>query len=303
MVPSELLVFGGSASRGLASKLAKELGAEPARAELKRFPDGECYVRLVDDVSGKVVAIVQSMALKPNEYLVEYLLMSETARDLGAEKVVGVIPYLPYARQDARFNPGEALSVKVVAGLLEKAGTELVITVDGHFHRVKNLRDLSRVESVNLTAAPLLARAAVERFGLRDPVVFGPDEESEPMAKAAAEAIGAEYSVLVKKRITATEVEVKPAREVEVRGDALIVDDIISTGGTVAEAAKVLRSLGAKRVFAACTHALLVGNAEERMAAAGVAGVIATDAVEGPRSVVSVAPLVARALKERLKLA
>ena len=271
----------------------------PVRVE--HFPDGEIYVRVMNDIKGATVYFIQSMALQPNNYLMEYLLIMDSLKSLGAEKIVGVIPYLPYARQDARFNVGEALSLEVVARLIEESGTEGLITIDMHLHRLRDASEVFKIPVVNLSAAPLLARYIMENYELSDPVVIGPDEEAERWAQEGARAIGVEYDVLEKVRKSATEVVIQPKKLDVVGKDVILLDDIISTGGTMVEAVRFLKEAGARKIIAACTHPLLVRRALERILSEGAIDVVGTDTVMSVASKVSVAPLVVEGIRRLSK--
>ncbi|HXZ90171.1 MAG TPA: ribose-phosphate diphosphokinase, partial [Candidatus Dormibacteraeota bacterium] len=131
-----MIVIGGPTSESLASRVANELGLVAGKLEVRRFPDGEKYLRVLSDVQGKNVAIIQSIHHTPDELLFEYLLLADTVKDLGARKVTAFIPYFAYARQDERFKPGEALSFRTVTKLIECVGTDEVYTIDMHQHRV-----------------------------------------------------------------------------------------------------------------------------------------------------------------------
>ncbi|RLF00406.1 MAG: ribose-phosphate pyrophosphokinase, partial [Thermoprotei archaeon] len=245
------------------------------------------------------VFVVQSMGHKPDEYLMEYFLLVETLKDLGAEKVIGIIPYFAYARQDQRFKPGEALSIKTVSRLIEFVGTDKLYTIDCHRHRVKETEfsQIIKIPVEDLSAMPLLADYVKNNYSLENPVVIGPDAEAYEWARKAAEVLGCDYDVLEKKRITEREVVIRPC-EINVSGrDVLIVDDIISTGGTMVEAIKVLKRERARRIIVACTHPLLVEDALAKIYSTGVFDVIGTDTVWSPVSVVSVAPLIATVIK------
>ena len=297
-----LAVLGGSSAKPLAFKIAKDLGVEFINVETRKFPDGEKYVRILGDVEGKNVVVVQSMYHRPDEYLLEYFLMVDALKDLGAKKVIGVIPYFAYARQDQRFKPGEAISLKTVSKLIEKAGTDELYVIDVHRHRVEEA-EFSRLVNIPvyyLTAMPELAKYAVEHFNLDNPVVIGPDVEAKFWAKIAAETIGAEYDYLEKQRISDREVVIKP-KKLNVKGrEVLIVDDIVSTGGTMVRAIEVIKREGAKRIIAACTHPVLVEDALTKILMAGAEALIGTDTIPSPVSVVSVAPIIARNIREKL---
>lgn len=291
------IILGGSSAQVLAIKIGRLLKASVLLPEIKRFPDGEKYVRITGDVNGKTVAVIQSFYHQPDEFLIEYFLMVDTLKDLGAKRVLGVVPYFAYARQDERFKPGEAVSFKIVTKLIEEVGTDEIYTVDTHLHRVEQLSEIFRIPAHNLTAVPLLAQYIKKNFELTNPIVIGPDEEAEQWAKVAAKELEAEYDVLEKERLGPSEVRIK-TRELDVKNrDVVIVDDIISTGGTMVEAIKMLREHGAKNIIAACTHPILVQNALTKIYQAGALAVIGTDTVPSSISFVSVAPVMAEALR------
>jgi len=292
-----LKIIGGSGGRLLTALVAQELGLKASKVEIKRFPDGEKYIRIDDDVSGEDVAIIQSMHHEPDNFLFEYFLLCDTVRDLGAKRVIGVLPYFAYARQDSRFNPGEAVSFRTVTKLIEDVGTTELFSIDMHQHRVGRVSELLRIPVYNLTAAPLLAEYVKANMQLEKPVVIGPDEESEQWASAAAKVIGADHDILQKKRLGAEKVEIT-ARSLNVRGrDVLIMDDIISTGGTIVEATKILKGQGARRVLVACTHPILAQDALPKIYESGAEVVVGTNTVPSPVSYVSVAPLIAGAIR------
>jgi len=292
------LIIAGSPSKTLAIKVSRLTGIPYFIPELKKFPDGEKYVRIDTNFEGKEVAVIQSMALKPDEYLIEYFLMVKTLRDLGAKKIVGIIPYFAYARQDERFKPGEAISFEYISNLIESVGTDELYTIDTHMHRVTDFSKVFSKKHQNLTAVPLLTDYFTKNYSLNKPVVIGPDAEAIQWAKVAAEILNTDYDVLEKQRLSGSEVEIK-TREVDVKDrDVFIVDDIISTGGTIIEAMKVLKKNGAKRIVAACTHPILVMDALPRLYDNGIYAVFGTDTVPSPISYVSVAPLIADAIKK-----
>jgi len=293
------IIVSGSSARALALKVSKLSGVDYVEVQTKKFPDNEKYVRILGDVEGKTVFVIQSMGRAPDEYLLEYFLLVDALKDLGAKKVIGLIPYFAYARQDQRFKPGEALSIKTVSRLIEFVGTDKLYTIDCHRHRVKEaeFRELVKIPVVDLSAMPLLAEYIKKNYELENPIVMGPDAEAIEWARKAAEVFNCEYDVLEKKRISEREVEIKP-RKLDVNGrDVVIVDDIISTGGTMVEAIKVIKKEGARKVIVACTHPILVEDALAKIYATGVFDVIGTDTVPSPISVVSVAPLLAEVVK------
>ena len=292
-----MIIFGGSSCENLAEIVAGELGLKSGKVEIKRFPDGEKYIRVLSDVKDQHVFVIQSMHHTPDDFLFEYFLLVDALKDLGAKKVTSFIPYFAYARQDERFKPGEALSFKTVSRLIENVGTDEIFTIDMHQHRVLRSSDVFRIPSHNLSAMPLLANYVRKEGRLQNPLVIGPDSEAEQWAKLASETLGTDYDVFEKKRFAADKVEIRPRRATAKGRDILIVDDIISTGGTIIEASKILHSQGANQIEVACTHPILATDALSRIRGAGVLNVIGTDTVPGPISYVSVAPLIAEHIR------
>jgi ribose-phosphate pyrophosphokinase len=297
-----MIIIGGSASTDLAGKVAKELGQKPGQIEIKRFPDGEKYIRVHEEVKGQDVALIQSLYRTPDDYIFEYLLIADTLRDMGANRIIGVAPYLAYARQDSRFYPGEALSSAAVAKFFESVGTTSVLTVDCHLHRLGDVSKVFKVPAQNLSAMPLLGTYAREKLKPKKPIVVGPDEEADQWAGTVAKELDAEHTAFTKRRIrregeTESKLEMDTG-SVELKGrDVVFADDIISTGGTIVQAARAAKKKGARRMFVLCTHPVLADAALRRVKAAGVLKVIGTDTIPSPISTVSVAPVIAAALK------
>jgi ribose-phosphate pyrophosphokinase len=297
-----MIILGGSASTGLADKVAKRLGQEPGRIEIKRFPDGEKYIRIHDDVKGQDVALIQSLYRTPDDYVFEYLLIADTLRDMGARSIIGVTPYLAYARQDSRFYPGEALSSAALAKLFESVGTTSVLTIDCHLHRLGDVSKVFKVPARNLSAMPLLGEYARENLRPKNPIVVGPDEEADQWAGTVAKELDAEHTAFTKRRIrkegeTESKLEMDTG-DVDLKGrDVVFADDIISTGGTIIQAARACKKKGARRMFVLCTHPVLADAALKRVKAAGIVKVVGTDTIPSPISTVSVAPVIAAALK------
>ena len=287
-----MIVIAGSASPKLAARVAEALECPLTKPELKRFPDGELYVRVGADLEGEHAVIVQSTRYPQNDNLIELSLLLDATKDLGAKRVTAVVPYLAYSRQDKRFKPGEAISIRTVCKLLERAGADDFFTVD--LHQDEIIRNFS-IPAHNLTAMPLLGRY-IAGLELRDPIILGADQGSLERARRVAAESVADYDYLEKKRITSKRVVIRPKRLEVSKRDIVVIDDIISTGGTIIEAAKMLKRQGARKIISACTHGVFAGNALQKILAAKVKQVIATDTIESRASVVSSAPVIVDAI-------
>ncbi|RLI83972.1 ribose-phosphate pyrophosphokinase [Archaeoglobales archaeon] len=278
------------ASQGiLAYPISRKTGIQLGYAELEKLPDGEKYVRIPENVEGKEIYIVNSFAHIPDELIIETLFLVDTFKELGAKKVIGIFPYFPYSRLMRRFIRGEAAKLKSVAKLFKVAGLDKMYVVD--FHQ-RNFDEIFDFEVVDITAMHLLAEYAKENFILESPFVVGADEVAEYWAKIVAEELNAEYSLMRKIRIDAENVIVDSVPDEVVGKDVMIVDDIISTGGTVVQAVKALKAAGARRIYAACTHPALSNAALKMICHAGIDGIVGTDTVLSPISHVSVAGLI-----------
>ncbi|RLI09612.1 ribose-phosphate pyrophosphokinase [Candidatus Bathyarchaeota archaeon] len=294
-----MIIIPGPASRGLGERIAAKLGVDAHPVEHRVFPDGESYIRLTAPVEGEAAVIVQTTSPPQDARLMQLFMMAATAADLGAESVVCVVPYLAYARQDKRFLDGEALSLDVVLKLLEDAGADVLIVIDAH--NADSLRRVQRRHGIrveNLSAIPLLAEHLRERsYG--GAYSLAPDEGAVHLAEMGGKVLGGTSDFFVKRRDRRTgEIEMV-VKDLDIRGrDAVVFDDIISSGGTMARAVEGLKRQGAERVAAACTHGLFMGDAEKRIREAGADLIVATDTVESKFSAVSVARIIAERLKE-----
>lgn len=275
-----------------AARLAEAAGLGCHPVERHRFPDGELRLRLPSALPAHVV-LLRGLH-DPNEKLVELLLAASTARTLGAQQITLVAPYLGYMRQDIAFHPGEAVSQRIVGGFL--AGLfDAVLTVDPHLHRIARLDEAIAVaHAVSLSAAPLLAELAVARRGR--PLLVGPDAESAQWVESAATAFGLDHAVCTKVRRGDHDVDIRLPDADFAGRPVVLIDDIASTGRTVALAARQLLAAGAVSVDLAVTHALFAADALEVVRAAGVDEVWSTDCVPHVSNAVSVAPMLAQAL-------
>lgn len=292
---SVLLYFEDETDAAL--RLAHVTGLTPMAIERHFFPDGELKLRLPTALPGRVV-ILRSLA-QPNEKLIELLLAARTARELSAQHLTLVAPYLAYMRQDMAFQTGEAVSQRIIGPFLASL-FDAIVTVDPHLHRTATLAEAVPVRQTRvLSGAPLLGEWIARQ---RDrPLLMGPDGESTQWVAQAAAHHGLDHAVCQKVRHgdKAVDIVLPP---VPVRGRAVVLlDDVASSGRTVARAAQLLCAAGAASVDVAVTHALFAGDALQVIQAAGVAHVWSTDCIAHPSNVVSVAPLLAAALQSLLE--
>ena len=294
-----VLIVGGPAANGVDEKLAEITRYRLVKIIHKVFPDGESYVRYPVPVEGEEVVIVQSLYAPQDKHFLELLLMIDAALDLGAERVIAVVPYLAYSRQDRMFLEGEAVSVRTILKTLRNLGTYAFITVD--IHKEYSLKHFGE-RAYNVTAMEEIAKHIKKQFpDLENPLVLSPDKGAIIHASRVAKVLNSEYDYLEKERDRVTgEIRVKP-KELSVNGrDVIIVDDIISTGGTIALAATSVLKQGARRVIVGCAHPLLIGNAREKLRKASVNYLVATDTIPSEYSKVTVAPVIAKLLKKIL---
>ncbi|MEM1532451.1 MAG: ribose-phosphate pyrophosphokinase [Desulfurococcaceae archaeon] len=289
----ELLVLGGSNGEHLAIELSSIGAFELGSLEVRKFPDGETYVRVLTKVDGRTVVYINSLQRNVNEAVFETILTIDALRDLGAKEVIAVIPYMSYARQDARFNPGEAISIHTLAKMFKAVKIDHLITIDMHLHRISNPSDLFGANFHNITGVRELAKYFERTHDIENTVVIGPDEEAEQWAKVMSKELnGLEYAVLKKTRITAEKVVIETGG-VNVAGkNVIIVDDIISTGGTIIEAVKALKELGAREIMVGAVHPLLIGDAYNRLLRLRLKDLVGTNTILSPISKVSVAPAI-----------
>jgi ribose-phosphate pyrophosphokinase len=280
--------------RASAAQIAAAAGLALAGIERHRFPDGELKLQLPAVLPERVI-LLRTLD-HPNEKLIELLLAARTARALGARHLTLVAPYLAYMRQDIAFAPGEAVSQRIVGRFLAEL-FDAVITVDPHLHRVATLQEAVPVaQAVVLSGAPLLAELIARRRP--DALLLGPDEEAAQWVAQAAARHGFAHAVCRKLRHGDRDVEIElPA--IELAGRAVVLlDDVASSGHTLARAAQLLRAAGATSVDVAVTHALLAGDALDVIHAAGVGEFWSTDCIAHPSNAVSMASAIAAALSE-----
>jgi ribose-phosphate pyrophosphokinase len=292
-IPDRVLGFEDSAAP--AAALARSLGAAYETIEVHYFPDSECRVR----IHGRArTPVVYRPLHVPNSKLIEILLAASALRDAGAADICLVAPYLPYMRQDIAFRPGEAISQKVVGGLLANAFDRFV-AVDPHLHRTSRLSDVfGGKPALALSGASAMVAHLRARTFPAGTLVLGPDEESAPLIGAVAKTLGLSAAVAAKIRAGDREVAITlpPGLDVSQRS-VIIVDDMITSGTTIATLARVLRDRGAASVEAYATHALFDDGAAKALSAAGVRRVVSCDGIPHPSNDMPLAGLIIEGLK------
>ena len=274
----KLLVFSGNANTALAKRVCARLELPLGDAAVKRFPDGEIDVKINDDVRNGDVFLVQPTCPPVNDSLMELLLLVDTFRRASASRVTAVIPYFGYARKDRKDEGRVPISAKLVANLITRAGVDRVLCLDLHAPQIQGFFD---IPVDHLYASPVTVGhfRAAELADIRDGCVVAPDVGGIKQARAYAKMLGLSLAIVDKRRISPDQ-----AKAVHVIGDVegmrcILVDDMISTGGTISEAATALREHGAKQVHVCATHAVFCGPAKSRLEAAAVDSIVVTDTI------------------------
>ncbi|WP_338601876.1 ribose-phosphate pyrophosphokinase [Sulfolobus tengchongensis] len=272
-----MIIIGGTATNGIDESLSKILSIPLVKVENKIFPDGESYIRVPLSIRGEDVLLVQTTDYPQDKHLIELFLIAETIKDLGARKLTAIVPYLAYSRQDRRFKDGEAVSIKTILHILGEVGVDSLVVVEPH-----KPEELSYFKGELKIIHPYHQISKKIKELTSNPFILAPDRGALERARKIAEEIGAPYSYIEKERDRNTgEVRIKEAPNVSLKDkDVVIIDDIISTGGTISQASKLAYSLGAKSVIAVGIHLLLVGDAKERLREAGVKTLIGTNTVK-----------------------
>ncbi len=289
-----MYVIGGTASTSLAERVSRELGNAPFGIPFrKRFPDGEMYLRIGGRLGGEDVVVVQST--RSDEDLLELFLLEDAAREAGARRLIVVVPYFGYARQDRPFFPGEPVSARALCKHVELEA-DAVVTVD--LHSSATLKEFQK-PAFEVSGTNAIARLLRER---PCDLLVSPDRGGVERVRRMAERLEKPWVGLEKKRIDAEHVELSLPATLPIRLEGkhvVILDDVISTGGTIVEAARLLRRERVGAVTAACTHGLFLRDAFERIKV-GVDGVVTTDTLDSPAEKASVAPDIGQVLREYL---
>jgi len=288
---TQYTVIGGKASEALAKNLAKKLKANYLRSELKVFADGESKITLISKPKKSKIVVVQSTYPPVDSNLFQALSLIFKAKQYSPY-VIAVIPYMGYARQDREFLPGEVITIKVISKMFKAAGASKIIVVDVHS---KIALSQFKIPSKNVSAIPQLV-SYFKKLKLKDPLVVSPDQGGANRAKQFARLFGTKYFALNKQRNKKTgKVQIKSTNLEEViESDLILVDDMISTGGSIIKATEFLKKQKCRRIFVACTHGLLRGDAEKKIKKAGVTRIVSSNTIPGKTAVVDVSGLIAK---------
>lgn len=300
-MPQELRVFSGNSNGGLAREICEYIGIPLGDATVSTFGDGEIRIELNENVRGTDVFIIQSTCAPVNNHLMELLIMMDALKRASARRITAVLPYYGYARQDRKVQPRAPISAKLVADLITTAGANRVLTVDLHAGQIQGFFN---IPVDNLFATPVLLDY-IRKRNFKNLVVVSPDAGGVERARAFAKRLKASLAIIDKRREGPNVSEIMNIIG-EVKGrDTLLLDDIIDTAGTVAQAAAAIKDAGALRVYAGCTHAVLSGPALDRINNSAIEEVIVTNTIpiDGKDErckkikVLSVAPLLGEAIK------
>ncbi|MHA1409483.1 MAG: ribose-phosphate diphosphokinase [Candidatus Odinarchaeia archaeon] len=286
-----MIVIPGPASQLLGIKVAREIKAKTINVSFKDFPDGETYIRLEGNVKNEDVLLINSTYYPQNKNIIQLFYLIDALKEMKPSKLRVVIPYFAYARQDKIFKEGEALSIKVLEKIIENLGADEIYTIDIH---APHVLEYFNIKAKDLTAMTLFGEY-FKSLKLNNPLVIAPDDGAIHRAETVSSILNSEYVSFDKFRDRDTGEISMEYKEIDVKNrDIIIVDDIISTGGTMIKAIQMVKKQGANKVYAAATHALLLGSAKSRILSAGANDIIGTDTVPSEISKISVAPLIAQ---------
>ena len=285
-------VIAGNSSRDLAKRIARRLKAPYIEAQTKIFPDGESKITFSSIPKKSIILVVQSTYPPVDTNLLQTLAIISQARK-ASSKIYAIIPYMGYARQDRQFLSGEVVTMSIVAKMLQAAGAKKVIVVDIHS---KTALNHFKIPTVNVSAIPELAKY-FKKLKIKKPFVVSPDTGGSSRAKKFAGLLNTDFITLKKSRNRNTgKVQIQSSK-VDVHGrDLIVIDDIISTGGSIIKATQFLKKQKCKRVFVACTHGLFVGDAERKIKKAGVSKIISTNTIPRSTSKVDMAGVIAKSI-------
>ncbi|MDC4214095.1 MAG: ribose-phosphate pyrophosphokinase, partial [Candidatus Nitrosopumilus limneticus] len=288
----KLSVIAGKSSEDLAKKLSRKIKANLVRSEVRIFDDGESKITLNGEISKKRAIVVQSIYPPVDTNLIQALSLISKAKETSSE-VIAVIPYMGYARQDREFLPGEIITMKVLGKLFKGAGASKIIVVD--IHSMVGFKHF-KLKTKNVSAIPEFVQY-IKKLSLKNPLVVSPDQGGIQRAKEFAKELGSEYIALEKTRDRKTgRVQIKTKNIDVANRDLILVDDMISSGGSIVKATQFLKKQNCKKVYVACTHALLMNDAEKRIKKAGVTKIFSANTIPGKTSIVDISNAIAKAI-------
>lgn len=288
------MIIGGSASQALAAQVAKELKDKLCLIETKKFPDGERYLRIKEEIpENEKVIVIQSTGYPQDENMMELFFILDTLNDMKIKDITVISPYLGYSRQERRFKETECISAKATAKLIQSMNIKRLISINLHEESICNLYD---IPVDNLSAMPAIAQHIKNTFQEK-PVILAPDKGAQNFAKEIATILDTDYDYLEKVRLSPEKVETK-TKNISVKDkQVVIIDDIISTGGTIVNAINILKEQGATAVDVFCVHPVLVNDAIIKISAAGARSVQGTNTLKSEASNISLAQTIANHIK------
>jgi ribose-phosphate pyrophosphokinase len=291
-------IFSGNANKPLSEKIAEKIGKELGKINIYRFKDGEICVKIEENVRGKDVFLIQPTCPPVNENLMELLITMDAFKRASARRLTAVLPYYGYARQDRKDRPRVPITAKLVANLLVSAGADRILTMDLHAPQIQGFFD---IPVDHLFAAPVIVNYLKEKK-LKKPVIVAPDVGGVKTARAFAKRLSASLAIVDKRRLGPDQVETVHLIGDVKNSEAIIVDDLISTGNTMIEAAEKLIAHGASAVYGVCTHAAFSDETPNKFNSAGFKEIVLTDTIPPPKlpssfTILSVSDLLAEAIK------
>ena len=295
-------LLAGNSNKNLSQKISKYLKTKLVNSNIKKFSDGEIYVEINENIRGNNIFIIQSISSPANDNLLEMLLCIDALKRSSAKNITAVIPYFGYARQDRKVVPRTSISAKLVSNLITKAGADRVVTVDLHAGQIQGFFD---IPVDNLFATPIFYRHIKKRLELNNLVCVSPDIGGVERSRALGKLLGVGLAIVDKRRPAPGKSKVMNIIGNVKNKVCIIVDDIIDSGGTIVNAAKALKDKGAKDVFVYITHAVLSGQAVDKIEKSKIKKLITTDTIDNSKKIgkskkieiISIAPMISEAMK------
>ena len=292
----------GNSNKNLSKKIAKNLKSKLINSSIRKFADGEIYVEINENIRGNSIFIIQSISSPANDNLMELLICIDALRRSSAKNITAVIPYFGYARQDRKVVPRTAISAKLVSNLITNAGANRILSVDLHAGQIQGFFD---IPVDNLFATPIFARHIRNKIKINNIICVSPDVGGVERTRALSRRLNSSIAIIDKRRPTPGKSEVMNIVGNVKNKNCVIVDDIIDSGGTIVNAAKALKEKGAKDVYVYITHAVLSGEAVQKIEKSQIKKLITTDTIDNSKKIkkskkieiISLAPMISEAMK------